>query len=684
MEHRIAGTSWQAIAYSNRESDLFESHEIKTSPRISLRLRIRVAGKTMDPSSTYRYFDTSAARFLALGALLAAFSAPSASGADNGAALVREHCASCHGETLGGGAGPALVGAGFTFRWSGKSAALYDLISTTMPPGQPASLSKPEYRAITQYLLAQSTKEQASIKSAAAGPQVQLPAAPRIVGTASTHGPDDAELARPNDADWLTYNRDYRSQRYSPLREITPQNVASLVPKCIFQIGEVGPFQASPIVRDGRMYVTTAHRTLALDAATCKPIWTHDYVPAGPELRPLNRGVALYQGMVIRGACDGHLFSLDAATGKLLWDVWVADSRKGYWLAAAPVVFDGKVFIGEAGADTGANGHVHAFDAATGRLLWTFDLIPTGQEPGADTWGKSGVAGGGSTWSTITIDPETHSVLFPVGNPAPDLDDQLRPGNNLYTDSVIVLDADTGKLKWYVQQNPHDTHDWDTGAAPTIFDQEGRRFLAVGSKDARLYIYDRDSHALLAKADLAQHLNADIPLSSKPVRVCPGVMGGVEWNGAAYDPNNRMLFINSVDWCATLTRQDAEHPGAYGLGGAYTQDPPQQATGSLRAFDAATGLERWVYTGGPMVAGITTTATGLVFTGSPAGDLLAFDSKTGRQLYSFYTGGALAGGVATYMVAGKQYVVAASGNSSKSVWFELNTGAATIVVFGLP
>jgi alcohol dehydrogenase (cytochrome c) len=677
--------SEQAIAHLNRESELFESHEIKTNPRISLRLYDGVAGETMDPSSTYRYFDTSAARSLVLGALLAAFSTPSASAADNGAALLREHCAFCHGDTLACAAGPALAGPGFTFRWSGKPAALYELISTTMPLGQPASLSKPEYRAITRYLLAQSSKDQALVKSAGAGPQVQLPAAPRIVGTASTQGPDDAELARPNDADWLTYNRDYRSQRYSPLRQITPQNVASLVPKCIFQVGEVGPFQTSPIVRDGRMYVTTAHRTLALDAATCKPLWTHDYVPAGPELRPLNRGVALYQGMVIRGACDGHLFSLDAATGKLLWDVWVADSRKGYWLAAAPVVFDGKVFIGEAGADTGVNGHVYAFDAATGRRIWTFDLIPTGQQAGADTWGTSGVAGGGSTWTTITVDPDTHSVFFPVGNPAPDLDDNLRPGDNLYTDSVIALDADTGKLKWYVQQNPHDTHDWDTSAAPTLFDQEGRKFLAVGSKDARLYIYDRDSHALLAKADLAQHLNTDIPLSRKPVRVCPGVMGGVEWNGAAYDPNNRMLFINSVDWCATLTRQDAEHPGAYALGGAYTQDPPQQATGSLRALDAATGVERWAYSGGgPMVAGITTTATGLVFTGSPAGDLLAFDGKTGRQLYDFYTGGAVAGGVTTYMVAGKQYVVAASGNSSKSVWFELNTGAATIIVFGLP
>ena len=183
MEHRSAGTSWQAIAYSNQDGDPFESHEIKTNPRISLRLRIRVADETMDPSSTYRFFDTSAARSLALGALLAAFSAPSAFGADDGAALVREHCASCHGETLAGGAGPALVGAGFTFRWSGKQTALYDLISTTMPPGQPASLSKPEYRAITRYLWAQSTKDQASVKSAAAGPQVQLPAAPRIVGS---------------------------------------------------------------------------------------------------------------------------------------------------------------------------------------------------------------------------------------------------------------------------------------------------------------------------------------------------------------------------------------------------------------------------------------------------------------------------------------------------------------------
>lgn len=602
----------------------------------------------------------------------------------NGAALVRDHCASCHGETLAGGAGPALTGPAFTIRWSGNPAALVDLISTTMPPNEPASLSKAEYRAISLYLLSQSAKVGA-VMTTAATPDVPLPAAPRTVGTASTRGPDDGELLRSDDADWLMYNRDYRSQRYSPLSQITPQNVASLAAKCILQLGEVGPFQPSPIIRGGRMYVTTAHRTIALDAATCRELWVHEYVPTGPELRPLNRGVALYQGMVIRGACDGHLFALDAANGKLLWDVWVADSRKGYWLAAAPVVFDGKVFIGEAGADIGVNGHVYAFDAATGRRLWTFDLIPTGRQPGVETWGKSGVAGGGSTWTTATVDPATHSVFFPVGNPEPDFDDRLRPGDNLYTDSVIVLDADTGKLRWYVQQNPHDTHDWDTAAAPTIFEQDGRRFMAVGSKDARLYIYDRESHALIARKDLAQHLNVDVPVSTKPLHVCPGALGGVQWNGTAYDPVNRMLFVNSVDWCATFTRQDADHPGAYGLGGVYIQDSPKQATGSLRAFDAATGAERWVYSdGGPMVAGITTTATGLVFTGSPVGDLLAFDAKTGQQLYKFYTGGAVAGGVSTYIVAGRQYVAVASGNTSKSVWFELNAGAATIVVFGLP
>jgi alcohol dehydrogenase (cytochrome c) len=628
-------------------------------------------------------YRSAAALTIGFCALLATSLACGAAARPSGAALVRANCVSCHGETLAGGAGPALTGPAFTMRWRCNSAALFDLISTTMPPNKPASLSKGEYRAISLYLLAQSTKVSAVTNAVA--PDVPLPAAPRIVGVASTQGPDDRELLRPDDADWLTYNRDYQSQRYSPLDQITPQNVASLVPKCILQLGEVGPFQPSPIIRGGRMYVTTPHRTVALDAASCRELWVHEYVPSGPELRPLNRGVALYQGMVIRGSCDGHLFALDAANGKLLWDVWVADSRKGYWLAAAPLVYDGKVFIGEAGADAGASGHVYAFDAATGRRIWTFDLIPTGLQPGSETWGKSGVAGGGSSWTTATVDPETHSVFFPVGNPEPDFDDRLRPGDNLYTDSVIVLDADTGKLRWYVQQNPHDTHDWDTAAAPTIFDQDGRRFMAVGSKDARLYIYDRDSHALLARKDLAQHLNVDLPVSTKPLHVCPGIMGGVEWNGAAYDPVNRMLFVNSVDWCATLTRQDPDHPGAFGLGGQYIQDPPKQATGSLRAFDAATGSERWAYSdGGPMVAGITTTAAGLVFTGSPAGDLLAFDAKTGRQLYKFYTGGAVAAGVSTYMVAGRQYVAVASGNTSKSVWFELNAGAATIVVFGLP
>jgi alcohol dehydrogenase (cytochrome c) len=627
---------------------------------------------------------TLAAITIGFGALLAASLAWGVAAGPNAAALVREHCASCHGETLAGGAGPALTGPAFTIRWSGNPSALFDLISTTMPPGKPAGLSKAEYRAISLYLLSQSAKV-GSVMTGAAAPNVPLPAAPRTVGTASTQGPDDAELLRSDDADWLTYNRDYQSRRYSPLSQITPQNVASLAPKCILQLGEVGPFQPSPIIRGGRMYVTTAHRTIALDAATCRELWVHEYVPQGPELRPLNRGVALYQGMVIRGACDGHLYALDAANGKLLWDVWVADSRKGYWIAAAPVVFGGKVFIGEAGADIGVNGHVHAFDAATGRHLWTFDLIPTGRQPGAETWGQSGMAGGGSIWSTATVDPATRSVFFPVGNPEPDFDDRLRPGANLYTDSVIVLDADTGKLRWYVQQNPHDTHDWDTAAAPTIFEQDGRRLMAVGSKDAKLYIYDRDSHALLARTDLAQHLNVDLPLSTKPTHVCPGALGGVEWNGPAYDPVDHLLFVNSVDWCATFTRQDPEHPGAYGLGGVYIQDPPKQATGSLRALDATTGVERWAYSdGGPMVAGIATTATGLVFTGSPMGDLLAFDASTGRQLYSFYTGGAVAGGVSTYMVAGKQYVAVASGNTSKSVWFDLNAGAATIVVFGLP
>lgn len=599
----------------------------------------------------------------------------------DGAALYRQHCASCHASDLTGGAAPALAGFVFADHWVGKSAALYESISQTMPLDAPGTLSAEESRAITDYILRYNKLEDeagngSKPSSGAEGhsaPQIILPAAAKRFATATSAEPGDEELKNPSSGDWLYYNLSVTGQRYSPLQQITPQNARHLAPKCIFQTGEIGSFQASPIVRKGVMYITTAHHTYALDASTCRKRWSHEYTPTGTELLPSNRGVALYKGMVIRGTLDGHLIALDAMNGKLLWDLWVCDSSKGCFISAVPLVFDGKLYVGEAGADFGAVERVHAFDAATLEHLWSFDTVPS-----ADADRR-----GGSVWTALTLDRRTRRLFVSLGNPGPDLDDRARPGDNRYTDSVVVLDADTGHLLWYAQQVPHDWHDWDTAAAPVIFDQKGRALLAVGSKDGHLYIYDRNHHDLIAREEVSRQYNVTQPFSTTSgTRFCPGTMGGVEWNGPAYDPKNELLFVNSVDWCTTVTLLE-KPSAAIPWGGRALMDPVDQARGSLHAFDAASGRPRWSYASDtPMLAGITATASGLLLTGSVGGEMLVFDSKTGRRLYRFYTGGAIAGGLSTYSVANKQLIAVASGNASKAVW--QSTGAAQLIVFGLP
>jgi alcohol dehydrogenase (cytochrome c) len=601
----------------------------------------------------------------------------------DGATAYREHCATCHASDLTGAAGPALSGFVFADRWVGKKAELYELISKTMPLDAPGTLSAADNRSITDYIVRYDKLEDAPVNSSKSAPAVALPAAPKRFATATSAEPDDDELKNPSNGDWLYPNLSLTGQRYSPLRQITPQNVGHLVPKCIFQTGEIGSFQSSPVVRRGRLYITTAHRTYAVDASNCRKLWSYEYTPTGTEFLPTNRGVALYRGMVIRGTLDGHLIALDALNGKLLWDLWVCDSAKGCFISAAPVIFDGKLYIGEAGADFGAVERVHAFDAATLEHLWSFDTVPSASEAGGGTWPADADRRGGSIWTTITVERSSRRLFVSLGNPGPDLDGRARAGDNLYTDSVVVLDADSGHLIWYAQQNAHDVHDWDTAAAPVIYDQKGRALMAVGSKDGHLYLYDREQHGLIAREEVSRQLNVDQPFSTTSgTRFCPGNMGGVEWNGPAYDPNNQLLFVNSVDWCTTVTLME-KPSAAVPWGGRALMDGADQARGSLRAFDAASGRPRWSYSSdSPMLAGLTPTASGLLLTGSGGGEMLVFDSKTGRRLYSFYTGGALAGGISTYTVGDRQLIAVESGNASKTVW--QNTGSAEVIIFGLP
>jgi alcohol dehydrogenase (cytochrome c) len=609
--------------------------------------------------------------------------------AANGAAIYAERCSTCHGSVLRGGGAPPLAGPIFQARWTGKPAAdLYRLIATTMPLNAVGGLSPAEYRAVTDFVLAGNgylpadpvLKIDAAAKPAEA-PEPVLPGPANLVGESTGKGPDDADIAHAPDADWPTYNRDYTGQRFSALKQITTANVKHLAPACIFQSGDTGSFEASPVVWRGRLYVTTTHGTFAIDAATCKELWRHTYTPPGAEGLPVNRGVALYRGKVLRGTSDGHVIALDAATGALLWDVWVANSLHGYNINGALVAFGGKVFTGQGGADRGATGHIYAFDVETGKLVWTFNPVPTGKEPGAESWAKGTEQGGGSSWSSITVDPRTRQLFVPIGNPGADMDGALRPGDNLYTDAVVVLNADTGKLDWYIQQVPHDTHDWDTAAAPALYEIGNRKFMAVASKDGWLYLYDRDARKLIARSEIDTHLNADKPLvPGVEMRVCPGTLGGAEWNGPAFDPVNRMLFVNSVDWCGGFKAQTA---AGSTFGGSLKYDPIEQVTGWVHGFDAVTGAQKWVrHTEGPMVAGVTPTAGGLVFTGAPSGAFWGLDATTGNLLYEFNTGGAIGGGISTYAVNGRQYIAVTSGSASKTIW--KTAGAPTVIVFALP
>ncbi len=487
-------------------------------------------------------------------------------------------------------------------------------------------------------------------------------------------------------AQWSMYNGTYAGDRYSQLREINPSNVASLRPVCKYPLAEEGPFQAGPVIAGKVAYVTTWHDTYALDATNCKLIWRSAYAPSGLEPFNTNRGVAIDGDMLFRGTQDGHLIALDAKSGKLLWNVKAADSSKGYFLSASPIVWDGKVYMGTAGADWGARGRMMAFDEHDGHQIWSFDLVPMGDEAGANTWGKASTAttGGGSTWSSFTLDTQTGELFVPVGNPAPDFSGDYRPGKNLYTTSLVVLDAQTGTLRWFFQTVPHDVHDYDVGAAPVLIStRAGKHLVVFGGKNGYLYALDRTTHAVVYKVAVTTIQNPDVAPTIKGVHVCPGWLGGEEWNSPVYDRVNNELIVGTVDWCGNYTLNQARYvAGKFFLGGTFIPDPYQSAHGWVTALDADSGKIVWQdKTTGPDVAAIAPTAGGIIFNGDLGGTFYAFDARSGKELYRYKTAGAMAGGVVAYDENGRQYIIADSGNVSRSIWPGASGGHPTIYIF---
>jgi len=508
-------------------------------------------------------------------------------------------------------------------------------------------------------------------------------------------------FAMAGEHDWTSYNRSLTSDRYVDMNQITPANVGKLKVACTYDTGLKVSFQTGPLVVDGVLYATTTKDIFAIDAATCKELWRtrEDYEPAG--VLNVNRGAAYLDGKLFRGTQDGRVLAYDAKTGKRLWETTIADPKKGETVPAAPIAWQGLVFVGNAGGDNyGVKGRMYALDAATGKIAWEFYLVPKdkadGAHVGAKSWGNADDVpiAGGATWTSYTLDPERGLLYVPGGNPAPDFKAGLRPGDNLFTNSVVVLDAKTGAYKTHYSLVPEDFHDWDVSAAPVLLtDKTGKRRLVAAPKNGHLYGIDIESGARLYRSAITTVTNADVPLSAKGTRFCPGTQGGVEWNGPAYSPRTGLVYTGAVDWCSTVRVADEAKVRNVSQGQPWSgsadekemfgkMDPQKNWAGWLYASDAATGVRKWRFkTRAPLMSGVTPTAGGLVFFGDMAGRLYGFDAGSGKSLWTHDLDGAIGGGVISYEANGKQFLTVASGMTSP-IWPTADV-TAKIVVFAL-
>ncbi|GJG89609.1 quinoprotein ethanol dehydrogenase [Gemmatimonadetes bacterium T265] len=504
-------------------------------------------------------------------------------------------------------------------------------------------------------------------------------------------------------ADWPAYNGPPTGTRYSPLAEITTANVATLRPTCTAALGERTAMQSGPVVVAGVLYVTSATRTWAIDAATCALRWSHryDYRPKPDYDLKTNRGVAYLDTpdgpRLFRGANDGRVYALNARTGEEVWNVRAGDVALGETFPAAPVAWRGLVYLGNAGGDNyGVVGRIMAFDVRTGARVWSTPLIPRAGAAAA-TWPAETdrtPRTGATTWTSYTIDTLRGLLYVPTGNAGPDFQDADRPGTNLHTYSVVALDLATGELRRAWQLLSHDFHDWDVAAAPLLLTTAGgTATVAVAGKDGHVYgLLEGGGRRFATPTTTLQ--NGDAPLTPAGTRFCPGVQGGTEWNGPAYAPGPNLLYVGAVDWCTTVRIEPPERlKGKVGIpwtGSARLlepfghMDPRDQGRGWLTAVDADDGAVRWRYASPtPLVAGVLATAGGLVFTADLVGNVLAFDARSGAERWRTNTGQPIGGGVVSYGVAGRQYLAVASGLHAPLTWMRTSS-EATVVVYALP
>jgi alcohol dehydrogenase (cytochrome c) len=489
---------------------------------------------------------------------------------------------------------------------------------------------------------------------------------------------------------WLTFGGDYTNQRHSPLTQITPENVDRLAPRWTFQTGTLGNFETTPLLRDNVLYVTGPQNVAwAIDARTGRQIWRYRReLPT--DLTAccglVNRGFAMLGDKLFMATLDAHLLALDARTGSVVWDATLEDYSIGYSSTIAPLVVNGKVIVGAAGGEYGIRGFIDAYDAETGERVWRFYTVPAPGEPGNDTWaGESWRTGGASVWVTGAYDAEQNLLLYGIGNPGPDYHSESRLGDNLYSNSLVALDADTGRLRWHYQFTPHDVHDWDATEVPILADLpiagQTRKVVMFANRNGFYYTLDRTTgEILVAEPFVTTTWAEEIGADGRPVLLpghvpdetgsvtCPDLTGGTNFWPPSFDPSTRTFFVNAREVCMTYYAWKPEYtPGERFTGGAgqRVSSPESPAYGALRAIDPVSGELEWEFRYlAPSTAGLLTTASGLVFSGDPDGNVLALDSRTGQLLWHYQMGAPLHGtSPTTYMVDGRQYVLVPAGTT---------------------
>ena len=487
---------------------------------------------------------------------------------------------------------------------------------------------------------------------------------------------------------WMTYSGDYSGKRHSALDQINLTNVRTIVPKWVYQTAATGKLETSPLVVDGILYATAQdNRAFALDARTGRPIWMYQR-PLPGDIRPccgrVNRGLAILGDKVFLGTLDAHVIALDAKTGAVVWDVVAADYRTGHSFTVAPLAVKNLIVIGISGGEYGVRGFIDAYDADTGDRRWRFYTVPGPGEPGHETWeGDSWKVGGAPAWNTGTYDPPTNQIFWPTGNPSPSNRGEGRAGDNLYSNSLLALNADTGKMNWYFQFTKHDEHDWDATQVPVIIDTPidagGKHLIAQADRNGFFYVIDRTTGKLMSATAYGKITWSDKKdAEGRPVAnnqasptlegrtICPGALGTTNFMAPTYDPQTGLFYATARDQCDTFSTapQPYEAGHAYYGSAYFPSEDAEPYLGFLKAIDPATGemKQKFQHTS-PTWSGVLSTAGGLVFSGDAEGNFIAFDAATLKSLWHFQMGGAVYAPPMAFAVDGKEYVAIGAGSA---------------------